>query len=101
MSPPLTLDSVVCVSESQVSASVGEEVVILELGAGQYFSLEGTGPEIWKLLQKPVRVSEIRNEILRSFEVEPDVCERDLLHVLQEMLDKRILRELPPSDPPI
>ncbi|MCM2315158.1 MAG: PqqD family protein [Thermoanaerobaculia bacterium] len=101
MPSPLTLDSVVCVSDSQVSARVGEEVVILELGAGQYFSLEGTGPEIWKLVQKPIRVSEIRNEILRSFEVEPDVCERDLLQVLQEMVDKRILDELPPTDPPI
>ncbi|MGK2856593.1 MAG: PqqD family protein [Thermoanaerobaculia bacterium] len=101
MSSTLTLDSVVCVSDSQVSTRLGDEVVILELGAGQYYSLEGTGPAIWSLVQKPVRVSEIRNEIVRNFEVEPEVCERDLLLVLQEMVDKQILHELTPSDPPI
>ena len=101
MSSALTLDSVVCVSDSQVSTRVGDEVVILELDKGIYYSLEGTGPAIWNLVQKPVRVIEIRNEIVRKFEVESEVCERDLLLVLQEMVDKQILHELTPSDPPI
>lgn len=101
MSSRITLDSVVCVTDSQVSSRVGAEIVILELGAGHYYGLEGTGTAIWELVQQPIRVSEIRNEILRSFEVEPEVCERDLLQVLQEMVDKSIIAELSPTDPPI
>lgn len=101
MNAVVTLDSVVCVTDSQVSARVGDEVVILDLGAGQYYSLEGIGPMIWNLIQKPIRVSEIRNDILQTFDVEPQVCERDLLRILCEMVERRIVRELLPSDPPI
>ena len=101
MSIAVSLNSVVCASDSQISTRVGDEVVILELVEGQYYSLEGTGPAIWNLVQKPIRVSEIKEEIVRSFEVEPEVCERDLLLVLQDMVDRRILDQLTPTDPPI
>jgi len=43
------------------------------------------GSRIWSLIQEPVSASEIRDAILREYDVEPDRCERDLLNLLNEM----------------
>jgi len=36
-------------------------------------------------------VSEIRDAILKEYDVEPDRCETDLLMLLQELLDKELI----------
>ncbi len=98
MGTVLTLESVVRVSDSQVSALLGDEVVILELATGQYYGLEGIGPAVWKLIQQPARVRDVRDEIVRSFEVDESVCERDLLSLLEDMISRQILELVaPPS----
>lgn len=96
MNPAVTLESVVRVSESQVSALLGDEVVILELKTGQYYGLEGIGPAVWKLIQQPSLVRDVRDSIVRSYDVEESVCERDLLALFAELVRRQIL-ELVPS----
>jgi hypothetical protein len=100
MQTAVTLDSVVRVSDSQVSALLGDEVVILELNTGQYYGLEGIGPAVWKLVQSPVAVRDVRDEILRLYDVEAEVCERDLLALLADMAERRILDVIVPRATP-
>lgn len=97
MKTVVTLESVVRVSESQVSALLGDEVVILELQTGQYYGLEGIGPAVWKLIQQPALVRDVRDAIVRSYEVDESVCERDLLALLEEMVRRQILELVPPG----
>jgi hypothetical protein len=49
------------------------------------------GASIWKLIQEPRKVSEIRDAILKEYDVEPDRCETDLLALLQELLEKELI----------
>ncbi len=61
------------------------ETAILNLQTGTYYGLDEVGSRIWSLIQEPVSASEIRDAILREYDVEPDRCERDLLNLLNEM----------------
>jgi Coenzyme PQQ synthesis protein D (PqqD) len=80
------MDSTVVVSESQVSSELGEEVAILDLKAGTYYGLDSVGARVWELMQTPKSVSEIRNILLREYDVDPERCERDLHALLQRLV---------------
>ena len=81
----------VVVSQDQVSCDLSGESAILNLKAGIYYGLNEVGTRIWKLIQEPRRVGEIRDAILEDYEVEPDRCEADILSLLQELLDNGLI----------
>lgn len=83
--------SVVVASKDQFSCPLGDDAVILDLKAGLYFSLDNVGALVWQLIQQPRSVRELREAILETFEVEPQVCERDLLALLHELAGRNLV----------
>ena len=83
--------SMVVVSQDQVSCDLSGESAILNLKAGVYYGLNEVGTSVWKLIQEPKRVSEIREAILEEYEVEPDRCEADIMTLLQDLLDNGLI----------
>jgi hypothetical protein len=81
----------VVASDGQVSSEIGEEVAILDLKAGTYYGLDSVGARVWELIQRPKSVGEIRNVLLEEYEVEPKRCERDLLALLQTLVNEGLV----------
>ena len=91
---PLGPDSVVCVSSNQVYSRLGDEVAILELDQGVYYGLNDTGSFLWNLMQKPVRVNEMRAALVEEFDVDADTAEKDLLRVLADLRDAGLIEHV-------
>lgn len=87
----ISAGSSIVASEGQVSSDLGGEVAILGLGAGTYYGLDEVGGRVWTLIQEPREVAEIREALLREYEVEPERCERDLISLLQQMADEGLV----------
>jgi hypothetical protein len=77
--------STIVVTKDQVSCELSGEAAILNLKSGVYFGLNTVGASIWKLIQEPKTLKEIRDSILEEFDVDPDRCENDILEILQEL----------------
>jgi hypothetical protein len=88
---PVTLDSIVQVSPDQVSCDLGGEAAMLNLNSGVYYGLDPIGARIWTLLSEPRTVASVRDVILEEYEVEPEVCERDLLAVLGRLSEEGLI----------
>lgn len=73
------------------SSNLADEVVILNTNNGTYYGLDAVGALVWKLIQQPRQVSEIRDAILEEYEVEPERCEQDLLDLLQKLTDEGLI----------
>ncbi len=80
--PPLTLDSVVCLSGQQLSSRVANETVVLDTSGGMYYGLNEMAAFIWERMTTPSTVRRVRDAILAEFEVDVAECERDLLALL-------------------
>jgi hypothetical protein len=87
----LSRGSNVVVAKEQVSSDLGGEVAILNLKASKYYGLNDVGARIWSLMQQPRTVEEIRDTLVREYEVEPDRCERDLVRLLQRLADEGLV----------
>ena len=87
----VSLNSVVTVSKDLVTADLGEEIAILYLENGVYYGLDAVGARIWDLIQEPKRVSEVRDNILAEYDVEPDRCKSELLDLLEELASQGLV----------
>ena len=74
---PLRLPTLAC--------DLSEEAVILSMGTGLYHGLNEVGTYIWKLVQNPTTVGDLRDSILEQYDVEREKCWQDLISLLEEM----------------
>jgi len=81
----ISLNTTVVVSKEQASADLGDEAAILNLKDGVYYGLDPVGARIWKLIQTPRTVQEVRDTLLEEYDVEADRCEEDLIALLQKL----------------
>jgi hypothetical protein len=96
--PALSAASVVVASKEQVSSELAGEAILLSLQTAMYYGVGGVGARIWDLLREPVRVADVRDAILREYDVEPDRCERDLLAFLRELAAQGLIEIRNASD---
>jgi len=94
----LSINSRVVATRDQVSCTLEGEAVILSLNDCVYYGLNEVALAIWELIQKPAFVWEIRDEIVRQFQVESENCERDTLNLLSQLEDSSLLQVVSPSE---
>jgi len=80
-----------------VSCDLDGETVILGLADGVYYGLDPVGTRVWKHLQSRSTIVAIRDAILEEFDVESEICERDLIALVQEMQEHNLVRVETPS----
>jgi Coenzyme PQQ synthesis protein D (PqqD) len=91
MSRPLPLSAIVVAANDVLSSELGAEHVLLNLRDGIYYGLEDVGSDIWKMLQKPVPVGDICNAIYETRDVDPERCRRDVLKLLDELVERHLV----------
>jgi hypothetical protein len=95
----LSANTIVVASSEQVSCAVGDESVILGLTNSVYYGMNPVGASVWKLLlQKQRSVAELRDAVLKEYDVERERCERDLLDLLEKMQAEGLIRIVAPAD---
>ena len=83
----LSLTSEVIASPQQISCDVANEAVLLSMQSGEYYGLNPVGASIWKLIQQPRSVCDIRDTLLLDYTgVTSKECEREVLAFLSEMI---------------
>ena len=89
----MELDSVVVATREQTSCDLDSEMVILSLETGEYFGLDPVGASIWKHIQTPCTVRELRDALLAEYDaVSPDECLDGVVALLEEMEALRLVQ---------
>ena len=89
--PLVGTNSVVAATKEQVASDLAGEVILLSLQTGQYYGLDQVGARIWELVQQPARVADIRDAIVREYEVGLEQCEHDVLDLLRGLVTEGLI----------
>ncbi len=81
-------------NKSIVQSKIGEEVVMLDMESGFYFGLNSVASVIWGLLANEIGFEELIDQLMAQFEVERSLCETDTRELLDQMLEKNIIRRV-------
>jgi len=82
---PLSLANVVIRAHGFLEAEIDDEIVALSIEQGTCYGLNRVGSRIWGLLASPVRIRDLIAILLTEYQVDPDVCERQVLDLLEEL----------------
>ena len=77
-----------------VQSKIGEEVVMLDMESGFYFGLNSAASVIWGLLADEIGFEQLIDQLMAQFEVERSLCEADTQELLEQMLEKNIIRKV-------
>jgi hypothetical protein len=77
-----------------VQSQIGEEVVMLDMESGFYFGLNSVASVIWGLLADEIGFEKLIDQLMAQFNVERSVCEADTQELLDQMLEKNIIRKV-------
>jgi Coenzyme PQQ synthesis protein D (PqqD) len=81
----ISMLSVVKITKQGLCRSLDREMAILNLQNSTYYGLDPVGAFIWSLMQRHTSVRELRDAMLKKYEVDEQRCERELLDLLQRM----------------
>ena len=91
MNGVISIDSTVAATTEQVSCELSGEAVILNLKDSVYYGLNEVGAVVWSLIQQPRRVAEVRDAVVAEYAVEPEVCERDVIGLLERLAERGLV----------
>ena len=72
-------------SQGFIEAEIDSEVVALSIERGTCYGLNRVGSRIWYLLKTPVRISNVCEKLVAEYKVDPNVCERQVIDLLEEL----------------
>jgi coenzyme PQQ synthesis protein D (PqqD) len=73
------------ISDDVVWRDLGEEVVMLNLATGIYFSLDGVGHRIWKLIAQQTAADEVVRSLVEEFDADAARIREDLDSLVYEL----------------
>lgn len=68
-----------------IETEVDGELVALHIDNGTCYGFNGTATRIWAMIEQPRRFSELKEELLKEFDVSPETCETQLRELLDEL----------------
>ena len=78
-------------AESVHARAFDDELVLLDLEGGQYFSLDGAGVLVWEGLSAGRSPEEVAADVAREYAVEPARALADLLDLANDMVKRGLL----------
>lgn len=88
----LSMDTVLVQCEGNIVSDMDGEKVMLSIERGKYFNLGQVGGDIWELIGAPRSVKEIVEELRKSYEIDLEICEQDVIPFLQNLLQEDLIR---------
>lgn len=77
--------------EGFLKASVGDNLVLLDMDQGVYVGLDAIGARIWDRIETPAVVSDICEELARDYAAEAAVIQADVLKFLNQLFDQKMI----------
>jgi hypothetical protein len=81
-------------SAGLLSADAGDELVMMSVEAGAYYSLDQIGRRIWDLIAEPATVGALCARLVAEYEVTPEDCQAQVLSFLDQLAEHRMIEVL-------
>lgn len=73
---------------------VNDELVLLDIDSERYFGLNHTGARVWELAEQGEGRDRIVEKLSEEFDADPEVLKRDVLMILDQLLESGLLQEV-------
>ena len=75
------------ISEQVLLQEIDDEVVLLDIESGRYFSLEAVGAQAWKYLVELGDTDEVLTRLLKDYAVDQETLTQDLNELYESLIE--------------
>jgi Coenzyme PQQ synthesis protein D (PqqD) len=86
--------TVVACRDGFLEAKIDDETVALHIERGVCYGLNRVGSHVWNLLAEPIRISDLCAAMIAAYAVDPPICERQVLDLLEELRAEGLITTL-------
>jgi hypothetical protein len=87
----IEIEDTVAWSGKALASQISEEVVLMNLERGYYYSLDDIGSEIWRRLEQPVSVATLCQSLTAKYHAEAATVTADVLTLLNKLLEHDLI----------
>ena len=79
-------------NQETISGQIDDEIVMVDIERGSYFSLNAVATRVWELLAQPLTLDSLCDQLLTEYDVLPEQCRADVTGHLAEMETLGLIR---------
>lgn len=88
---PIDLNSLVSRAQGFTTAAVHNELMMLNVDQGAYYSLDPIAAEIWNLMEQPMQVEALADQLQKRYAVSAEQCLADVLEFLEKLRENGMI----------
>lgn len=77
---------------------IDDEIVMMSVERGCYYSLDLSATRIWELLEEPTTLRSLCEQLVKEYEIDPETCRRDVVAFLDKLMEQEIVLLSPATD---
>lgn len=81
----MNLSATVQQTPSAVSCEIEEQTVLLNVDAGKYHGFNEVASRIWQMIESPIKIDQVCDQLIQEFDISKEQCESDVLRFLQHL----------------
>ncbi len=87
----MNLNQRITFADTVFAQEVDGEMVLLDMNSENYFGLDEVGTTIWQAMGQGKSLQEVLESVLKEYDVESDVLEKDLIRFVIQLLDNQLI----------
>ena len=91
MTSPTTTGTGLNLKPDVVARSAGDEMILLDLETGVYFTLNPVGAAIWKCLESGLEGAAILAAVVEQFEVDEQTAKSDIHEYISDLISEGLV----------
>ena len=77
-----------------ISGRLHDELIMMDIDKGKYFSLNPVATSIWEILEQPLSIANLCEKLLEAYDVEAEKCKLETEAYIQEMVQLGFIGEV-------
>lgn len=90
----VAFDTIIIRTDEITTTHLDGEIGMMDIENGKYYALDEVGSCIWNLLEKPRTVKDIIATLLEEYEVEPEVCQEQVLEFMNKLIKAKLFHSI-------
>ena len=88
----LNLNCVVHRDPDVIAAEADQDIVMVSIANGLYYGVSDVAREIWEAIEQPKKISDLVDDLTRTFNIDRTECERETLSFLEDLRSEGLLQ---------
>jgi PqqD family protein of HPr-rel-A system len=74
-----------------LATGIDDEVVMFDADAGKYYGLNSVAASVWNMLEEPLTIGDICDQLMSEYDVDKQKCLDEVLGFLPELKEKGLI----------